>query len=145
MTQNQDPNPDQLRTPYAANPTAPASPGRRTAWAPRRRPSGVKPDARLANAFLTQAFLWMFAGLLLTAGVAYVVQSNPKLLEFAAGNFFLLFIAQLAIVMVISRGDQADQRDDRAGALLRLRRHARHHDRPDRRELHGRARSRPRS
>ena len=28
--------------------------------------------------------MWMFAGLLLTAGVAYVVQSNPKLLEFAA-------------------------------------------------------------
>ena len=44
----------------------------------------------------------MFAGLLLTAGVAYVVQSNPKLLEFADGNFFLLFIAQLGIVMVIA-------------------------------------------
>ena len=63
---------------------------------------GVKPDARLANAFLTQAFMWMFAGLLLTAGVAYVVQSNPKLLEFADGNFFLLFLAQLGIVMVIA-------------------------------------------
>jgi len=63
---------------------------------------GVKPDARLANAFLSQAFLWMFAGLLLTAGVAYVVQTNERLLAFANGNFFLLFIAQLGIVMVIA-------------------------------------------
>jgi FtsH-binding integral membrane protein len=101
MTQNQVPNPDQLRSPYAANPAAPATPAVRGVGA---TPSslGVKPDARLANAFLSQAFLWMFAGLLLTAGVAYVVQSNPKLLEFASGNFFLLFIAQLAIVMVIA-------------------------------------------
>ena len=44
----------------------------------------------------------MFAGLLLTAGVAYVVQTNARLLEFASGNFFLLFIAQLAIVFVIT-------------------------------------------
>ena len=101
MTQNQIPNPDQLRTPYAANPTAPASPAVQGIGG---TPSalGVKPDARLANAFLTQAFLWMFAGLLLTAGVAYVVQTNARLLEFANGNFFLLFIAQLGIVMFIA-------------------------------------------
>jgi uncharacterized protein len=101
MTQNQLPNPDQLRTPYAANPTAPASQVVRGVGA---TPSalGVKPDARLANAFLSQAFMWMFAGLLLTAGVAAVVQSNPKLLDFAEGNFFMLFLAQLGIVMVIA-------------------------------------------
>jgi FtsH-binding integral membrane protein len=63
---------------------------------------GVKPDARLATAFLTQAFVWMFAGLLVTAGVAYVVQGNQRLIDFAVGNIFLLFIAQLAIVVVIS-------------------------------------------
>jgi FtsH-binding integral membrane protein len=63
---------------------------------------GVKPDARLASAFLTQAFVWMFAGLLVTAGVAYVVQGNQRLTDFALGNIFLLFIAQLAIVVVIS-------------------------------------------
>ena len=65
---------------------------------------GVKPDARLAQAFLTQAFLWMFVGLLISAGVAFFVQSNEKLLEFAADNFFLLIIAQLALVVVISWG-----------------------------------------
>jgi FtsH-binding integral membrane protein len=101
MTDNRIPNPDQLRSPYAANPAAPASQVVRGVGS---TPSalGVKPDARLANAFLSQAFLWMFAGLLLTAGVAYVVQSNPRLLDFAEGNFFLLFLAQLGIVMVIA-------------------------------------------
>jgi FtsH-binding integral membrane protein len=63
---------------------------------------GVRPDARLASAFLTQAFVWMFAGLLVTAGVAAVVQSNDRLLEFALGNFFILIIAQLGLVLGIS-------------------------------------------
>jgi hypothetical protein len=63
---------------------------------------GIKPDARLQTAFLSQAFVWMFAGLLVTAGVAAVVQSNQQLIAFAAGNFFILIIAQLAIVIGIS-------------------------------------------
>jgi FtsH-binding integral membrane protein len=65
---------------------------------------GVKPDARLSAAFLTQAFLWMFVGLLVTAGVAFVVQSNTQLLAWASENLFLLFIGQLALVFVISLG-----------------------------------------
>lgn len=63
---------------------------------------GVRPDARLASAFLTQAFVWMFAGLLVTAGVAWAVQSNERLLGFAADNFFILLIAQLGLVVGIS-------------------------------------------
>jgi FtsH-binding integral membrane protein len=63
---------------------------------------GVRPDARLATAFLTQAFVWMFAGLLLSAGVAWAVQSNEQLVTFATDNFFLLVVAQLALVFVIS-------------------------------------------
>ena len=65
---------------------------------------GVKPDARLSAAFLTQAFLWMFVGLLVTAAVAYVVQSNTRLIEWASENFFILFMAQLGIVFAISLG-----------------------------------------
>jgi len=101
MSENRIPTPNQVQTPYTANPTAPAS---QVVHGVGASPSalGVKPDARLANAFLSQAFLWMFAGLLLTAGVAYVVQTNERLLAFANGNFFLLFIAQLGIVMVIA-------------------------------------------
>ena len=106
---------------------------------------GVKPDARLAQAFLTQAFVWMFAGLLVTAGVAYVVQTSPTLLAFAEGSFFLLFIAQLAIVVVITAAIQRISATAGAGPVLRLRRVARDHDRPDRRELHDRVGRRPRS
>ena len=65
---------------------------------------GVKPDARLAQAFLTQAFVWMFAGLLVTAGIAFVVQGNDRLLAFAADNIFLLFLGQLALVLGIGFG-----------------------------------------
>ena len=39
---------------------------------------GVKPDAKLSAAFLTQAFAWMFAGLLLTAAVAAAVTGSPS-------------------------------------------------------------------
>ena len=65
---------------------------------------GVKPDARLAQAFLTQAFVWMFAGLIVSAGVAFIVQSNERLLGFAADNFLVLIIAQFALVLGISWG-----------------------------------------
>jgi FtsH-binding integral membrane protein len=103
MTQNQIPNP------YSSNPVAPsATPGATSGPVTGASPAalGVKPDARLAQAFLTQAFVWMFAGLLVTAGVAYVVQTSPTLLGFARGSFFPLMIAQFAIVVVITAAIQ---------------------------------------
>jgi uncharacterized protein len=98
MSQNQIPNP------YTSNRTIPAAPGTPGAPVTPMSPSslGVVPDARLANAFLAHAFVWMFAGLLLSAAVAATVQSNQRLLDFAQGSFFLLFIAQIAIVMAIA-------------------------------------------
>ena len=45
---------------------------------------GVRPDARLSAGFLSQAFLWMFVGLLLTAGVAWLVGTNESLVAGAA-------------------------------------------------------------
>lgn len=64
----------------------------------------VRTDARAHGAYLTQAFFWMFAGLLLTAGVAALVQFSPGLLSFAAHNFLLLIIAQFALVLVLQFG-----------------------------------------
>jgi FtsH-binding integral membrane protein len=55
-------------------------------------------------ALLTQAFVWMFAGLLLTAGVSAVVQTNQALLDFAESNFLLLIIGQLVVVFAINLG-----------------------------------------
>jgi FtsH-binding integral membrane protein len=95
MTQNQ--NPVRYTTPSAV-------PASGIAHTPGAAPStlGVKPDARLQAAFLSQAFLWMFVGLLLTAGVAFVVQSNERLVLLAAGSFFPLFIVQIGLVVAIS-------------------------------------------
>jgi FtsH-binding integral membrane protein len=103
MSQNQFPG--QYRAPSTpAAPAAPTAPTTPLAPGVTTSPAtlGVKPDSRLATAFLTQAFVWMFAGLLVTAGVASVVQSNPRLLEFAGDNLFILFILQLGIVLGIT-------------------------------------------
>jgi hypothetical protein len=54
--------------------------------------------------YLTQSFGWMFGGLLLTAAVAALVQTNENLINFAGRNFLLLFFGQLAVVWVISLG-----------------------------------------
>jgi FtsH-binding integral membrane protein len=63
---------------------------------------GVRPAAQLSAAFLTQAFIWMFAGLLLTAVVAYFVQTSATLTNLAGGNIFILFIVQIGIVIGIT-------------------------------------------
>jgi uncharacterized protein len=65
---------------------------------------GVRPRAELSVGFLTQAFTWMFAGLLLTAGVALLVQSNERLQSIAAGLFLPALLVELGLVFVISLG-----------------------------------------
>jgi FtsH-binding integral membrane protein len=62
----------------------------------------VRTGALVQGAFLTQAFFWMFAGLLVTAAVAAFAQFNPTLRAFAADYFIVLFIAQIGLVLVIS-------------------------------------------
>ena len=63
---------------------------------------GVRPSAELAQRLLTHAFGWMFAGLLLTAGVAAFVQTSESLTSFASRYILLLFVGQLALVFIIS-------------------------------------------
>ena len=64
----------------------------------------VQASAQVRSAFLTQAFFWMFAGLLMTAAVSAVVWANESLLAFAAKYFIFLFIGQIGLVVVISAG-----------------------------------------
>jgi FtsH-binding integral membrane protein len=64
----------------------------------------VRQDAAVQGAFLTQAFFWMFVGLLLSAAVGLVVRLSPQVLEFAVDNWLLVFFGQLALVAVISFG-----------------------------------------
>jgi FtsH-binding integral membrane protein len=103
MTQNQFPGPygTPPSTGTPATPAAPVTP-LRPGVAANPASLGVVPDARLAAAFLQQAFLWMFVGLLVTAGVAWIVQSNERLLGFASSTYFILLIAQLLIVVAIT-------------------------------------------
>ncbi|MBF8289454.1 MAG: inner rane protein of unknown function [Chloroflexi bacterium] len=57
-----------------------------------------------AVAFLSQAFLWMFAGLLLTAGVTFIVQSSPSVLETVAGAWLPIVFGQLGLAWAIGLG-----------------------------------------
>ncbi len=64
---------------------------------------GVRPDARLAQAFITQAFFWMFLGLLVTTGVGVMIASVPP--ETLAKYYWLaipMIIAQLAVAFVLT-------------------------------------------
>jgi uncharacterized protein len=60
---------------------------------------GARADVQ--SAFLTQAFFWMFAGLLITAAVAAYVQFNEGLLGFVGRSFIVLIFAQLGLALGI--------------------------------------------
>jgi FtsH-binding integral membrane protein len=62
---------------------------------------GLQPSRELSAQVLTQAFVWMFAGILLSAGVAFAVQGNEQLADFAAGNIIILFIVQIGLALGI--------------------------------------------
>ena len=82
---------------------------------------GVKPDARLSQAFLTQAFAWMFAGLMLTAAVTYFVSGNARALSFASDNLLFIIIAQLGLQELLGERGLArvGVADDGEGAPVR--------------------------
>jgi uncharacterized protein len=63
---------------------------------------GVRPTATLSAGFLTQAFTWMFVGLLLTAGITYLVQSNERIYSVARDLFLPAILLELGIVFGIS-------------------------------------------
>ncbi len=65
---------------------------------------GVRPVTALSVGFLSQAFGWMFVGLLLTAIVASAVQGSPTLVRLAGQWFFLVILLQFALVIGISAG-----------------------------------------
>jgi FtsH-binding integral membrane protein len=65
---------------------------------------GVRPAPALVQQLLIGAFGWMFAGLLLTAGVAYLTSTSPTLTNAAISLWLPLLIGQFVLVMVISAG-----------------------------------------
>jgi uncharacterized protein len=69
-----------------------------------RIPVPSQPAVAVQGAFLTQAFFWMFAGLMVSAAIAAFAQFNPGLRSFASHNFLVLVIAQLALAIGIQWG-----------------------------------------
>lgn len=71
------------------------------------QPSYVAADVRdvRVTAFLGKVYLWMFLGLLITAGTAFVVASSPLLIEALILNrilFWILLFGQLGLVFYLS-------------------------------------------
>jgi hypothetical protein len=62
---------------------------------------GARPTAAEATGYLGQAFLWMFAGLLLTAAVTGVVQGNQSVLEQVAELWLPVLIGLFVLVLAI--------------------------------------------
>jgi uncharacterized protein len=61
---------------------------------------GVRPAVALSTAFLTQAFLWMFLGLLVTTGVGWWVTTlSETTLSKLSGLFLPVVILQLGIAL----------------------------------------------
>lgn len=61
-------------------------------------------DARVTS-FLSKVYGWMFLGLLITAGTAFVVASSPVLISTFIGNrllFWILAFGQLGLVIYLS-------------------------------------------
>src|SRR5260370_16519046 len=71
------------------------------------QPSVATVDLRDAcvGVFLSKVYGWMFVGLLITAGTAFVVASSPTLIETVILNravFWILIIAQFGLVFFLS-------------------------------------------
>lgn len=58
---------------------------------------GVRPAPALVQQLLIGAFGWMFAGLLLSAGVAYLVGSSEQLMASVVQYWFLILIGQVIV------------------------------------------------
>lgn len=65
---------------------------------------GVRPTTQLANRFLTDAFLWMFCAVLLSALVAWMVENNTQLVASVVDMRMPLFIAQLGLGLGLQWG-----------------------------------------
>jgi len=62
---------------------------------------GVRPAPALVQQLLIGAFGWMFAGLLLTAGVAYLVTTNTAFMTTVSSLWLPLLIGQFILAMAI--------------------------------------------
>jgi FtsH-binding integral membrane protein len=65
----------------------------------------VRGASDVERRFMSAVYRWMSLGLIVTAGVAYSVASNPEVLQVVIGNrmvFWALIIAQFGLVIALS-------------------------------------------
>ncbi|MGC9259514.1 MAG: Bax inhibitor-1/YccA family protein [Phycisphaerae bacterium] len=66
---------------------------------------GVRSDALEQRSFMAKVFGWMSVGLLITGIVALLVSENPKFVaSLEQGGFWIVFIAQIGLVLWFSAG-----------------------------------------
>jgi FtsH-binding integral membrane protein len=65
---------------------------------------GVRPATQLSSRFLTDAFIWMFGALLVSAFVAWMVARNEDFVYGIADLGWILFIGQLGLGLGIQMG-----------------------------------------
>lgn len=76
-----------------------------SSWA---SPNTVAGGVRVGSAavpregFLTASFVWMFVGLLVSAGSAWFVMNNPAAMQGVANNWIILLIGNLGLVFALS-------------------------------------------
>lgn len=63
--------------------------------------AGVRPAPEVAASLISQSFGWMFAGLLLTAGLAALVSTNETVITNARGFWLPLVFGQLGLAILI--------------------------------------------
>lgn len=56
------------------------------------------------NQVFSKVFMWLFVGLLLTFGVAYIVSTNDNMVYnlFSDGKYFIVWIIEIVVVIVLS-------------------------------------------
>lgn len=62
----------------------------------------IEGTVEASSTYLSHAFVWMFAGLLLTAAIAFLVQGSERVMQLAVDALLPIVIGQLALVIVIS-------------------------------------------
>lgn len=96
--------PDQYEAPRppVGAPTGWGAPG---TGLPNTLSTGVRvgSTAAVRQGVLTMSFVWMFVALLVSAGSAYFVSTNTAALKGVAGAWIVLVIAELVLVVAISR------------------------------------------
>lgn len=69
-----------------------------------RYQTGARPAPEVTASLLSQTFGWMFAGLLVTAGIAAFVSTNQQVIRTVGGLFLPIFFGQLALAIAIQAG-----------------------------------------